>query len=117
MSERASSAATPTEFEGTPGSGSAPATPSLSLTAYRLHPMPMPIEPGPLTRDWMDRTPQRYAYRCLPMVIANQAGWLILSGHAISVTWNGGNGVDALKVECTKGPAPCPALSNFGCGI
>lgn len=35
------------------------------------------ILPAPLERDWMDQSPNRFAYRCLPLVIANQAGWII----------------------------------------
>ena len=35
------------------------------------------LEPAPLQRDWMDQTVSRAAYRCLPMAMANQAGWLI----------------------------------------
>ena len=37
----------------------------------------MPLEPAPTDREWMDNSGQRYAYRCLPLVIANQAGWII----------------------------------------
>jgi hypothetical protein len=35
---------------------------------------------------WHDRAP----YRCLPMVIANQAGWWILNSHSFTVVWDGG---------------------------
>lgn len=37
-----------------------------------------PLEPAPLTRDWMEAN-QRFAYRCLPLTMANQAGWIIRS--------------------------------------
>jgi len=95
----------------------ASAMPSLSLEAYRLHPMGMPVVAGTGARDWMDATPNRFAYRCLPMLIANQAGWYILTEHAISVTWDGSERIDGLRIECTAGPPPCPAISSFGSGI
>lgn len=47
--------------------------------AYRVHPAGLPLTPAPIDRDWMDATPDRFAYRCLPLVIANQAGWVIPS--------------------------------------
>lgn len=28
-------------------------------------------------RDWMDNSPQRFVYRCLPLAVANQHGWAI----------------------------------------
>ena len=28
-------------------------------------------------RDWMEATPNKYAYRCLPLTIVNQTGWII----------------------------------------
>src|SRR4051812_45121993 len=45
----------------------------LKLIAYRVHTMPsMPIVPAPARRDWMDATHEKFAYRCLPLNIANQ---------------------------------------------
>ena len=43
------------------------------------------IQPAPATRDWMDKTPQSYAYRCLPLNIANAHGWEILSPSTFEV--------------------------------
>ena len=42
-------------------------------------------------RDWMNATPQRYAYRCLPLTIVNQAGWWIKNPVGFSATWRGGS--------------------------
>jgi hypothetical protein len=47
------------------------------------------ILPSPTSRDWMDATPNRFAYRCLPLVIANQAGWTIPCPIGFRVRWNG----------------------------
>lgn len=40
-------------------------------------------------RDWMNATPFRYAYRCLPLTIANQTGWWIKNPVSFTATWNG----------------------------
>ena len=36
------------------------------------------IRPAEPTREWMDRTRLSFAYRCLPLNIANAHGWEIL---------------------------------------
>jgi len=40
-------------------------------------------------RDWMDATPSRYAYRCLPLTIANQTGWWVKNPVGFTATWRG----------------------------
>ena len=40
------------------------------LIAYYIKNNKMPLATGNSNRDWMDQTPSRYAYRCLPMLIA-----------------------------------------------
>ena len=40
-------------------------------------------------RDWMDATPIRHAYRCLPLTIVNQTGWWIKNPVGFTATWNG----------------------------
>jgi hypothetical protein len=47
----------------------------------------------------MDATVHRYIYRCLPLLIANQAGWLALNNHEIRVTWNGDDDPSVLTIE------------------
>jgi hypothetical protein len=90
------------------------------LTAYRIHPCPSaPIIPAPRERAWMDHTSDRFAYRCLPLLIANQSGWMILNTHRLRVVWNGGPGEHDLTVIDRGGPkgTPCPAQSHFGHGV
>jgi hypothetical protein len=97
----------------------APAEP-FQLIAYRIHPYPsMPIVPAPSQRQWMNETHERFAYRCLPLLIANQSGWLILNVHKIRVAWNGGPKANALTIKLLGGPqhTPCPVTSHFGHGI
>ena len=40
-------------------------------------------------RGWMDETPGKFAYRCLPLTIANQTGWWIDNPVGFTATWNG----------------------------
>ena len=40
-------------------------------------------------RDWMDATPNRYAYRCLPLTIMNQTGWWVKNPVGFTATWQG----------------------------
>ena len=40
-------------------------------------------------RDWMDATPNRFAYRCLPLTIVNQTGWWIRNPVGFTATWRG----------------------------
>ncbi|MBV8486685.1 MAG: cupin-like domain-containing protein [Planctomycetaceae bacterium] len=42
-----------------------------------------------LERDWMDATLNRFAYRCLPLSIANQTGWWVKSPVGFTAIWNG----------------------------
>jgi hypothetical protein len=65
----------------------------------------------------MHATNERFANRCLPLLIANQAGWFLLNSHRIRVTWDGGNEISNLHIEYLKGSQPYPAVSHFGHGI
>jgi len=76
------------------------------------------IRPAPATRAWMDATPESFAYRCLPLNIANAHGWEVLSPCSFDAVWNGGSGTDAVTIatekDCTPHRAP---VSLFGQGI
>jgi LPS sulfotransferase NodH len=72
---------------------------------------------GSPRRAWMDATHQRFAYRCLPLVIANQHGWLLLTPARIQVVWDGGESTGSLKVDHPPGYSRCFASSHFGSGI
>jgi hypothetical protein len=51
------------------------------------------LRPATITREWMDATLMRFAYHCLPLSIANQAGWVVTCPLAFTATWDG-KGVD-----------------------
>ncbi len=92
---------------------------ALPLVAYAVAPaVSTPLVVAPVARDWMDATAHRFAYRCLPMLIANQAGWLVLNPYKVAATWDGRAGLDAVRVEFFDAAATrSSASSHFGFGI
>jgi hypothetical protein len=42
-----------------------------------------------LRRDWMERTSNKFAYRCLPLTIANQLGLWVLNPVGFTARWRG----------------------------
>ena len=71
------------------------------------------------TRDWMTNTPESYAYRCLPLDIANAHGWEILWPFGFSACWAGGVGTDAVLIDTPPRRRPRRAcqVSLFGQGM
>jgi hypothetical protein len=49
------------------------------------------IVPSTLPRNWMDASTKKFAYKCLPLNIANQYGWTVLSPIDFSISWYGGD--------------------------
>jgi hypothetical protein len=39
-------------------------------------------------RDWMNATPNRHAYRCLPLTIINQTGWWVKNPVGFTAVWS-----------------------------
>jgi Family of unknown function (DUF6065) len=76
------------------------------------------IRPASATRDWMDRSQLSFAYRCLPLNIANAHGWEILSPVACEAIWRGGAELDDVQVRVEPGTDPKHApVSAFGEGV
>lgn len=93
-------------------------TDRLELTAYRLYRSPLEIVCATLSREWMDSTDQQYAYRCLPLLMANQAGWLVLNDRPIECIWDGTPERSGLRIRCLdKKASNVPVTSHFGYGI
>ena len=88
----------------------------MKLIAHVIDGHRVDIRPAPVERDWMEDTDQRFAYRCLPLNIANCFGWEILTGAGFTAVWNGGSAIDAITVLPDAGTTP-PAVSHFGHGI
>lgn len=73
------------------------------------------IRPAGAQRAWMDQTAERFAYRCLPLVIASAHGWEILSACGFEARWRGGLDTDAVEIRVDPGTEPRLApVSLFG---
>lgn len=88
----------------------------LRITAYEVVEQPMPLQTATRARDWIDDLPERFAYRCLPLAIANQVGWEILNPVAFTASWNGKADLDAIKIRF-HGETSDLVGSHFGSGI
>lgn len=89
----------------------------LELIGYSAWGFDTKIVPAWTPRDWMDATGEKFAYHCLPMVLANQSGWFILAPHDAVAEWNGGLAPTDLKVEPNGKGAGMVAMSQVGSGI
>jgi hypothetical protein len=91
---------------------------AMDLICY-LHPGWAPlVRPAPATRDWMDRAPDSFAYRCLPLNIANAHGWEILNPFGFTASWNGSYGTDGVTIVADAGAdAARLPVSLFGQGV
>lgn len=96
----------------------------MKLTAYETVPATgFGLAPAPYGRQWMDETSQRSAYRCLPLLIANQAGWMITNPGTVRVKWDGGPALGAVQMQRWETPGTAAyqdymwPSSHFGSGI
>ncbi len=91
------------------------------LTAYQVGALDgWALEPADARRDWMELTPEGSALRCLPLVIANQCGWVIRCPFRFSVSWNGGKSpADSLTFDFGehREQGNTQICSFFGMGI
>ncbi len=105
-----------------PASGGAhetgPTPNPLKLTAYPItDASEFTLVPAPGRREWMDATGGRFAYRCLPLSMANQAGWWITCPCDFKAHWNGGVTPSDTRVTFADGKARDCVASHFGTGI
>jgi hypothetical protein len=90
--------------------------PEKPFIAYDLYPeSPYGLEPASITREWMDRTHLRFPYRCLPLTIANQAGWVLLCPTGFRAYWYGGPNKEDVEIRF-DGPPDNRITSHFGVG-
>lgn len=76
------------------------------------------IDPASSRRSWMDSTPERFAYRCLPLSIANSHGWVVRTPRGFWARWTGSE--HATGVELRHDPGDDAAegpVSIFGHGV
>jgi len=88
----------------------------VKLIGYRIGDAALDIRPAPATRSWMDQLPEAFAYRCLPLNIANAHGWEVGSPCGFTARWDGGGEKDAITINHQEGEGELP-LSHFGFGV
>lgn len=86
--------------------------------AYRIHERAdMPITCAPVGRGWMDASDQGFAYRCLPLTIANQGGWSIPCPVPFIACWDGGQYPPSVRIAFEPGCEDRNISSHFGSGV
>lgn len=99
---------------------SQPSGPRLWLKAYAVGSTEdWSIEPAPAKRQWMDETHQKIAYRCLPLIAANQAGWIVRCPANFVAVWSGKIDNHGIRIAYAPDSAHLihTALSHFGSGV
>ena len=89
----------------------------MELTCYVYEGWDTRIRPSSPKRAWMEQSSDRFAYRCLPLAIANAHGWEILSPCGFEARWRGGPNVEDVEVRLDPGADPKTApAALFGQG-
>ena len=88
----------------------------MKLACYLPDGLSLDIRPASNRRGWMDETDERFAYRCLPLSIANAHGWVICCEAGFEAEWNGGHAPEDVQVAPLGGGDP-RAEGHFGYGI
>jgi hypothetical protein len=88
----------------------------LQITAYEVVADPMPLVTAQRGREWIEALPDRFAYRCLPLAMANQVGWEILNPVPFTARWNGKDGLDAINIRFHDKESALIG-SHFGHGV
>lgn len=100
-------------------SDDAPVASTPTLECFATVPFALRMVPATPSRAWMDAFPDRHAYRCLPLGIANTYGWEFLSPCDLRVMWSGGDKASDVIIEAADGYPYLDhfAVSNFTHGI
>lgn len=91
----------------------------IRLTAIKLPTsVAMPIVTAPRNRDWMAGIFGKSAKRCLPLLVANQAGWLLLNPVTFQATWSGADTRGSVRIDFeSRPPRLKPVAEAFGNGV
>jgi Family of unknown function (DUF6065) len=89
------------------------------LIAYHRGAAPdVELVPASRWREWMNDTALRNANRCLPLLSANEAGWVLLNRRRLHIRWTGEDADAAVTTDYDGAPpAQGAAMSIFGYGI
>lgn len=75
------------------------------------------IQPSKVRREWMDRTASQFAYRCMPLTIANQIAYDVLAPSNVKIIWDGNPSTDGIQIYYEDLTKYRYAVSHFGSGI
>ena len=82
-----------------------------------IHPDLVDLRVNSASREWMDNTGESFAYRCLPLNIANSYGWSFHNMHDFVVHWDGTNLPEGLTIKSDDKAINRSVASIFGHGI
>src|SRR5713226_1047402 len=92
--------------------------PTREIIAYQIEEDDVaPIRPAPRERKWIEDAYEKFPYRCLPLVMANQYGWEVLSTHHVRAKWDGTSEPEGVTVEILYGDGEVHCHSHFGEGV
>jgi hypothetical protein len=74
------------------------------------------VVPLSAKRQWMNETQDSYAYRCVPLTVANTYGWSVINPNNFVAKWNGKDDINSVTVGFDDGVRSY-ASSHFGSGI
>jgi hypothetical protein len=89
----------------------------MRLICYPTLPAKPLVRPARPERAWMDRSYEKFAYRCLPIAMANAHGWEILTPYTIEAQWNGGAQAQDVQVWSVGHIESGRVYSHFGEGV
>ena len=75
----------------------------MDLICHLIDDRPVDIRPARNRREWMNQTPDSYAYRCLPLSIANAHGWEVRCSVTCEAEWNGGTRKEDIQITFEDG--------------
>jgi hypothetical protein len=91
--------------------------PRQPIRAYMMHPAAnMELQSAPIERDWMDAADQKHPYRCLPLNIANQNGWVLTCPVDFRLYWYGGPSAKDIEIRFADYADPSIS-SHFGSAV
>ena len=82
----------------------------MELEAFKIYDVAPDLVPAGSNRAWMDAFPDRHPYRCLPLTMANSSGWDLLCPIDVTVSWNGGQNAEDIRLSTSGDPQ---ALKSF----
>lgn len=87
----------------------------MKIKAYIVHHKTCELIVPDKKRQWMDESYNGFAYRCLPLTVANGFGWTALCPEKFTAVWSGTNEINSVKIYCESDNFF--VLSHFGQGI